>query len=71
VTPALLLDLHAFFQDKPVGIRHTADLILGSYFFAMRACEFCITEKPGRTKRLTTDNITFRDGTGKILRIKL
>jgi hypothetical protein len=39
---------------------HLSDLIIGAYFFAMRGCEFCHTEKRGRTKLLTIGNITFR-----------
>jgi hypothetical protein len=45
--------------------KHAAQLIVGGYFFAMRACEFCMTEKPGKTKRLTTGNIVFRDSESK------
>ena len=41
-------------------VEHTADLITGAYFFAMRACEFSRTRVPGRTKTLTLEHITFR-----------
>ena len=40
---------------------HTADLAVGAFFFAMRACEFCKTERKGRTKMLELCDITFRD----------
>ena len=39
---------------------HTSDLIIGAYFFAMRACEFCWTTGNRKTQRLTMNNITFR-----------
>jgi hypothetical protein len=61
VTPALLRDLVAMVQDFPEGSKHAADLIVGAYFFAMRACEFCTTRNRGRTKILTCGNVTFRD----------
>jgi hypothetical protein len=31
---------------------HTADLVLGTFFFAMRSCEYTKTTKIGRTKRI-------------------
>ena len=40
---------------------HTADLIVGAYFFAMRACEFSWTKAKGRTTTLTLHNVTFRN----------
>jgi hypothetical protein len=61
LTPAFLVDLHKYAQvSEGKGEEHTADLIRGAYFFAMRACEFCRTESAGRTKRLKLENITFR-----------
>jgi hypothetical protein len=48
-------------EDFPEGSKHAADLIIGAYFFAMRACEFCTTRNRGRTKILTCGNVTFRD----------
>jgi hypothetical protein len=47
--------------------QHTYDLIRGAYFFAMRACEFCRTEKLGKTRRLIAENVTFRDREGSVL----
>ena len=64
LTPAFLIDLHKYVQGSECGESHTANLIRGAYFFAMRACEFCRTEAAGRTKRLKLENITFR-GEGK------
>lgn len=68
-TRRLLEDLAE--TNEPLGetSRHTADLVIGAYFFAMRACEFCKTEKKGKTKLLTLDNITFRDKKRKIVDI--
>jgi len=60
VTPQLLRDLARLWKFAPSGTRHVANLIIGAYFFAMRACEFCTTETPGRTQKLTTDNVVFR-----------
>ena len=67
LTPAFLKDLHDYAQGLEKGGRHTADLIRGAYFFAMRACEFCKTESPGRTRRLTMENITFRGKDNKVI----
>jgi hypothetical protein len=67
VTPAFLRDMYEFAQDKPEWVRHAADLVLGAYFFAMRACEFCLTENPGRTRRLTTANVVFRDEDSQVV----
>ena len=61
VTPALLRDLRSMVGDFPEGSKHAADLIIGAYFFAMRACEFCTTRNRGRTKILTCGHVTFRD----------
>jgi hypothetical protein len=68
VTPALLRDMHSMAQTMPKWAQHTADLILGGYFFAMRACEFCRTERPGRTRRLTTANVVFRDKESRLVK---
>ena len=61
VTPALLKDMREIASNMTEGGRHTASLIIGGYFFAMRACEFCKTGRQGRTRRLTVENVTFRD----------
>jgi hypothetical protein len=31
----------------------TADLMIGTFFFANRSCEFFMTKKPGQTKIVT------------------
>ena len=60
LTPAFLSDMHEATRTKEKDWQHASDLVRGAYFFAMRACEFCKTESPGRTRRLTRENITFR-----------
>ena len=67
VTPGLLEDLVPI--AKALGPLHeqTADLIVGGFFFAMRACEFCKTEREGRTKKLELRDITFRDKCKKVV----
>ena len=67
LTPVFLIDLHEQTRGKSKGEEHAADLIRGAYFFAMRACEFCRTETPGRTRRLTLENITFRGHSNDVL----
>ena len=67
VTPVLLLDLVNYAQGLGEWAKHTADLIVGGYFFAMRVCEFCSTEKPGRTRKLTLGDIVFRDQESKVV----
>jgi hypothetical protein len=67
VTPALLRDLYSMAGKMTTCSQHTADLILGAYFFAMRACEFCETERPGKTKKLTPRNVTFRDASSRLV----
>ncbi len=37
------------------------DLVLGAFFFAMRACEYSFTPKSGKTKRVTVGDLKFRD----------
>ena len=59
--------MHNMTETMSEEWKHTSDLIRGAYFFAMRACEFCRTEKPGRTRRLKAENVTFRDGEGHVL----
>ena len=68
MTPALLKDMHLMAKSMPKWAQHTADLILGGYFFAMRACGFCLTERPGRTRKLTTANVVFRDKESRLVR---
>jgi hypothetical protein len=67
LTPALLTDIHKATRGESEDWQHTADLVRGAYFFAMRACEFCRTEKPGRTRRLKAENVTFREEDGSLI----
>lgn len=67
VTPDLLRDLARSYEDLGEVGRHTADLTVGAYFFAMRACEFCKTPRPGKTKLLTVENVQFRDGRKRVI----
>ena len=59
--------MHKFTRSLGKEWQHTSDLIRGAFFFAMRACEFCKTESPGRTRRLTRGNITFRGKDNDVL----
>jgi hypothetical protein len=64
ITPKLLWK---FFKLLASGTRnsgttaqtHTADLVLGAFFFAMRSCEYTKTAKLGRTKRIRMGCIIF------------
>ncbi len=67
MTPQLLRDLTRLWAFAPTGTRHTANLIVGAYFFAMRACEFCTTESPGRTQKLTVENVVFRGQSNEVI----
>ena len=67
ITPALLLDMVKFAKGFSEWAKHTADLVVGAYFFAMRACEFCQTEKPGRTRKVTLGDVVFRDKGSRVL----
>ena len=61
VSPQLLRDMLELSGKLTPLHEHIADLAVGGFFFAMRACEFCRTEREGRTQRLTLGDITFRD----------
>jgi len=61
ITAEFLRDVLQLTATMGIVSEHAADLIAGAFFFAMRACEFCLTPKEGKTKRLTLGNITFRD----------
>lgn len=62
-----LQDMFDFVRDKGLKWRVTAELIVGGFFFAMRACEFCQTETPGRTQSLILQDIEFRDDNDQIV----
>jgi len=67
VTPGLLEDMMTLSRDLGTLYEHTADLAVGAFFFAMRACEFCKTEKRGRTRLLELGDITFRDSEKRVI----
>lgn len=67
VTPGFLKEVRRVAWKGGVINRHTADLAIGGFFFAMRACEFCHTPRKGRTKRVTLGNISFRDEQRKLM----
>jgi hypothetical protein len=48
---------------------HTADLVLGAFFFAMRSCEYTKTARPGRTKRVSMGCIVFRTRSRRVLQL--
>jgi len=71
VTSQLLLDMHEQAKsDIDEWQEQIADLIIGSYFFAMRACEFCRTEIPGRTNMVRVRDISFRDNKNRLIRAR-
>lgn len=43
------------------------DIVLGAFFFAMRACEYSLTPRPGKTKRIAMGDLRFRDKDKHIL----
>jgi hypothetical protein len=61
ITPKLLRYLiyttSATVNNDPTD--HAADLIVGAFFFAMRACEYVKTPVPGKTKRIRLGCIHF------------
>jgi hypothetical protein len=72
ITPRLL---RKFFQLLASGKSnkgltaqaHTADLVIGAFFFAMRSCEYTKTATPGRTKRIRMGGIVFRTRSRRVL----
>ena len=67
VTTELLCDMLELTKEMGEFHQHSADLIVGAYFFAMRACEYAKTKTPGQTETLSLGNITFRDKRRRIL----
>jgi len=65
VTGRMLKDLVMASSDGRLETQHTADLIVGAFFFAMRSCEFVRTQRQGRTVPLELRNVTFRTETGR------
>ena len=68
LTPKFLKQFYYHFvggadrNTSPTLFTHMADLLLGAFFFAMRACEFARSPVSGRTRRVTLGDIVFRDG---------
>jgi len=63
ITQKLLKKLRAFTDRNTIrntANDHATDLIVGSYFFAMRACEYVKTPKPGHTKLARLRCVVFR-----------
>jgi hypothetical protein len=61
ITPALLRYLLVGAHPSVVNSvnDHTADLIIGAFFFAMRACEYVKTPDKGKTKLITLGCVKF------------
>jgi hypothetical protein len=67
LTPDLLRDMAKSYEQMGEVGRHTADLTVGAYFFAMRACEFCKTPRRGKTRLLALENVEFRDTRKRVI----
>jgi hypothetical protein len=72
ITPKLLRQLFKFLAGGPKANRvsayaHTADIVLGAFFFAMRSCEYTKTARPGRTKKVRMGCIVFRTLSRRVL----
>jgi hypothetical protein len=68
ITPKFLRRLYKFAKGtNSVAHAHTADLILGAFFFAMRSCEYVTTKTKGRTKRVRIGCIVFRTRSRAVL----
>ena len=59
-TPDLLQEVDKLLEPLGNAPRHTANLITGAYFLAMRACEICHTENRGRIRLLTVGSFIFQ-----------
>ena len=74
ITPKLLRKFYQLLASGPKNSRvsayaHTADLVLGAFFFAMRSCEYTKTARPGRTKRVRMGCIVFRTLSRRVLKL--
>jgi hypothetical protein len=70
VTPKFLKALLAYCQATYArdSIQcHAADLMVAAFFFAMRACEYTRTARPGHTKIAVIKYVIFRDRTRRVL----
>jgi hypothetical protein len=63
ITPRFLRALHRLGGAgiRPNAYDHTMDMIIVTFFFDMRSCEYCIPTTPGRTKTLCLRHLVFRD----------
>jgi hypothetical protein len=67
LTSDLLWDMAKSYEQMGEVGRHTTDLTVEAYFFAMRACEFCKTPRRGKTRLLTLENVEFRDTRKRVI----
>jgi hypothetical protein len=73
ITPKLLRALHKFtsrYSPKDPAYEHATDLIIGSFFFANRVCEYARTPIPGQTRPIRLGTITFRNRSKKPIDIR-
>ena len=67
LTPSFLRILYKHFcGDSGINLHdtmhaHMADLLLGFFFFAGRSCEYCLSTREGKTRRVTLGDVEFRD----------
>ncbi|NER25729.1 MAG: hypothetical protein F6J96_34570 [Symploca sp. SIO1C2] len=61
LTAAFLKEMLELCDEQEERCVHTAELIAAAFFFAMRACEFVRTSRPGKTKQIEIRDVTFRD----------
>ena len=74
ITPKLFRQLFKLLTGGPKNQHisayvHTADIVLGAFFFAMRSCEYTKTARPGRTKRVWMGCIIFRTLSRRVLHL--
>ena len=72
ITPRLLRAFYDSSGANTIALRDsapsvTANLVLGSFFFACRACEYTKTKLPGRTKVIVLSGVIFRSATKKTI----
>lgn len=67
ISSLFLRDMRAFAMKGPRWTRVAADLIIGAFFFAMRACEFCQVQNERVTEQVTLGDIVFRDDRNAIV----
>jgi hypothetical protein len=72
ITPKLLRAMYKLSGAGPTSLRDTpfaviAEIAIVGFFFAMRSCEATTTTKPGRTRIIDLDGVTFRDKSNCII----